>query len=210
MAKQKKPRNKKYGIVRAKTNNITSVVSRVISKFQIIGDQYHAPLAFHYNEIQLYLKGMDLKVGYQHANEYLFEHKKPWSVIGLFFTKDGDNIEVHSARAILEDTTLYAVGEQLEDVLRGMRLGLFSDMGTESNNEVIFYGYFITYGGEDINVDSIENQLAPSFLKITKDLTVFPEKEHVFTPESILAAIKADKYSAANRNALSTEYKEEV
>lgn len=203
MAKNSKSR-KKSSMIRRTSNHITAVIQRCIAKFHIIGDMNHLPTAFHYGDIKLHLKGMELKIGLEHANEFLLEKRQSWTFMAIHYFKTEQGIEVIPVVLVKEDTTLGEMGTHGEAMLKECRESVYTSGEGYSDDTLLFYGYYLTYG-KDLNIGSVEEQLSTIFLKTTKDLTEISDNVVEITTDKVINALLSDKFHLVNSNALTTE-----
>lgn len=210
MAGNKKPR-KKTSLVKRRSNHIKIALDKCLSKFHLIGDVNHRPKAFHYADLSMYLKGTDLKVGYQLAQEYLLVDKRPWTLIVYHFFKTETGIEIVPATIVVKDTDLIDMGNRCEDLFKDLRESVYQANEGLNDANLAFYGYYLTYG-DNLLVESIEENICNGFFKLTNDLAdVTPNVVRV-TSDKLIQALAEDKYHLSNRDALSTNmvYQETV
>lgn len=200
-----KPRNKKYNRNHSKARHISSVINQCLAKFQIIGDDKHEPLAFHYAAMSSHLKGTDLVVGLNELNNFLLVETRPWTVLYLNFFRDGETIENVPVNVVYPDCNLRILGREFESN-REVVMESLAEAGYDLS-ERIFTAFFITYGDE-LNTDLIESQLSDKILRVTNNLTNIGTTRVLITEENMVNALKRDKFSLANSDALKTDYKE--
>lgn len=192
MGQNKKPR-KKISLIRNKANHINAVLERCLAKFHIIGDMNHLPTAFHYADLSLHLKGGDLKIAQEYTREFLLKKKQPWTMVGIYYFKSDDKVEVSIAVTVKEDVTLEHFGTHGESYIKSMAEQVCKEDQTLQRDEFAFYGYYLTYG-KDLNTDSVEDQLSDSFLKITDSLENIRPDTVPITLERLYNALDADKF----------------
>lgn len=203
MASNKKTR-KKGSQVRRKSDHIGAVLNRSLSKFHIIGDMNHLPTAFHFADLSLHLKGMDLKIAQEHALEYLCVERKSWTFMGLFYFSSPEGVEIIPRVLTIEDTVLSEMGTHGEDYLKQMRESIYSETPELSDDKLEFYGYYMTYGSA-LNIDSIEEQLCTIFFKITNDLeNIIPNVVEI-TEDKVMDSIARDKFHLVDSKSSITE-----
>jgi len=206
VGQNKKPR-KKISLIRNKANHINAVLERCLAKFHIIGDMNHLPTAFHFADLSLHLKGGDLKIAQEYAREFLLEKKQPWTMMGIYYFKSDDKVEVSIAVTVKEDVTLEHFGTCGESYIKSMAEQVCKEDLTLQRDELAFYGYYLTYG-KDLNIDSVENQLAETFLKTTRSLEEIRPDTITITLERLHNALNIDKFHLVNSEALTTNYRQ--
>jgi len=208
VANKKQVRKKSGGLVRRRTNHIGAVINRCIAKFHMIGTMNHLPTAFHWGDIALHLKGMDLKIGYENAYEFLAEERKPWTLLVIHFFKTADGIEAVPLSMVVPDATLIEIGRNGEVLLHQLRQQLYEAEPQYSDDVLEFYGYYFTYG-DNLQIDSIEDQLTDAFMAKTNNLeSIVPAVEEI-DEAKVLAALLHDKFRLVKREAgWQTEFEE--
>lgn len=196
MAGSKKPR-KKYSPIRSTGTHIDTVVNRCMSKFHYVGDMNHPPLAYHYGDIALHLKGEAKKVAYEHIHEQLLDKPGPWTLIGYHFFNLNEKIEVIPATIVVPDVTLQDMGDRFEDLLKDLRDSITASDKRFHEGNLAFYGYYLTYG-EDLQVDRIEKGMVDSLFKITDDMTNIQPYIVKVDADSLFKALGEDKYTLLN------------
>lgn len=206
MSGNKKPR-KKISLVRNKTKHIDAVINRCLAKFHVIGDMNRIPTAFHYGDIKMHLKGVDLKLALEYVNEFLFDLKQPWTLMGYYYFKNLDGVVSVPAVIEREDTTYLEMGDVAESLIKDMAREICNFDSNLKREDLLFYGYYLTYG-KDLNIESVENQLHEIFLKITNSLENIVPNVVIINREKLINALNNDKFHLVNSNALSTSFKQ--
>lgn len=204
MAGNKKPRKAPKTVARRKTDHIVRILRICLSKFHIIGDMNHIPTAFHFGDLAQHLSGMDLKVAHQHAYEWLCIVPRTWTMMGIHYFKTEEGFEVIPISLVRENATLKTMGADGEELLKEMRDAMVASNPDHNEDNLLFYGYYLTYG-DDLHLDTVEDQLTESFMKITADFTKVEPHVVRITEEKVLKALQNDKFSISNKNALSTQ-----
>lgn len=205
MAGNSKPRKKSGKGIRRKSQHIEAVLRRCVSKFHIIGDMNHVPTAFHFGDMSLHLKGMDLRIGLEHFVEFLNEERKTWTFLVIHYFSIGDAIEVVPAHIEIEDTTMVEMGRNGEIYLKQIREQVYAADDRLSDDNLEFYGYYITHG-KDLPIQSIEDQLTDSFMIITKDLAAVRPSVTQLTKEGVIKSLEHDKFRLHyTENAMSSD-----
>ena len=205
----KKPRNKKYNPIRDKSKHISAVLNAAMHKFYVMGDMNHSPASFHISEINSRLKGMDLKIALQQVTQFLYSERKLWHfAVFHFFDVDG-KLEVIPTNMKIENTLLNEVGDDAEENIRLLKESIIDSEPGLTEENYIFYGYYINYGS-DLLMSAMEEDIIAAFLKVNNDFTDIKPNVVTCTAEKILRAIANEKFSLVNSKALSTNMVEEV
>lgn len=203
MSKTKSPRSKKYSPTRSKSKHISAVLNSAMHKFYVMGDMNHNPMSFHTSEINMLLKGVDLRVALQEMAKFLYAERRLWHFAVYHFFKVDGRTEVVPTLMQFPDTLLNEVADSAEEYIQSAKDAVIgSDEGLTAENYV-FYGYYINYG-EDLRMDLMEDEIVTVLLKINKDLTEVRDDIMTCTAEKVLRAIAGEKFSLANSDALQT------
>jgi len=201
MAGNTKSPRKKYSPIRKKQQHISAVLNTAMHKFYLMGDMNHDPMSFHISDLNLYLKGIDLRIALQEMTKFFYAERREWVFAVYHFFRIDGKLEVVPTIMTISDSLLNEVGDCAEEYIDQLKASVIDPDNGFTEENYVFYGYYINYG-DNLRMDLMEEDIIAAFLKVNKDLTDIKPERVPCTADKILFAIAKEKFSAVNSESL--------
>jgi hypothetical protein len=207
-SKPRKPIKAKPVQHASRSSAIKHTVNQALGKFYIVGDQAHMPISFGIAELAMRLRNPDLGTAKRLCLDFLFEEANSWVItVYHFFNHDGV-INVVPIVGRIEKTTCDEAANVIIPLANESKTELLaSEDFLGFDDDYMGYGYYMTWFNElGVNLDSLDDQLIPSLMKVNADFQTKIEKEVLFTGLDVVKQIGAEKFSISDSDAIETEY----